>query len=80
MTDVMFKNVDEKILREFKAEATREGKTFGQALVEAFLVWLEQKQFSKKKKKMSLLDLKPVSFGPGSEKGSIEVDKIVYSR
>ena len=29
--------------------------------------------------KMKLSDLKPIDFGPGSEKGSVEVDKIVYS-
>ena len=78
MTDVMFKNVDEEILREFKAEAVREGKTFGQALVEALLTWLEHRRIATTKKKMKLSDLKPIDFGSGSEKGSIEVDKIVY--
>ncbi len=78
MTDVTFKNVDEEILREFKAEAVREGKTFGEALIEAFLVWLEHKRISLTKKRMKLSDLKPMDFGPGSEKGSVEVDKIVY--
>lgn len=78
MVDVMFKNVDDGVLRDFKAEAVREGKTFGQALVEAFLVWLEQRESLRKKKKFRLSDLKPVSYGPGSERGSLEVDKIVY--
>lgn len=78
MANVMFKNIDEKILREFKSEAVLEGKTFGQALVEALLTWLEQRQLLRKKKKMKLSDLKPIDFGPGSERTSLEVDKIVY--
>lgn len=78
MTDVMFKNVDEVILREFKAEAVREGKTFSQALVEALLTWLEHRQIAFPKKKAKLSNLKPIDFGPGSERGSVEVDKIVY--
>ena len=78
MTDVMFKNVDETVLREFKSEAVREGKTFGQALVEALLTWLEYKKEKLNKKKMKLSDIKPVSYGPGSERGSVEVDQIVY--
>ena len=80
MTDITFKNVDETVLRQFKAEAVLEGKTFGRALAEALLTWLQQRQLLRKKKKMKLSDLKPVDFGPGSERGSVEVDQIVYGR
>lgn len=78
MVDVTFKNVDERVLREFKAEAVRESKKFGNALVEAIQFWLANKKTLSLKKKMKLSDIKPTSFGPGSENGSIEVDKIVY--
>ncbi len=68
------KNVDEKVFREFKAEAVMEGFNVGKALNLAMSMWL----WKSAKPKRSLLELKPVSFGKGTEKLSEEMDKILY--
>jgi hypothetical protein len=75
--DVTFRNVDKKILQNFKAEAVREDKTFGQALVEAFILWLQrEKSLAKKKSKLS--DCEPVDFGLNTENLSTHIDDLVY--
>ena len=76
--DMTIRNLDEEVLREFKAEAVRENKTFGQAAVEAFRFWLEHKFSLKMKKKMKLSDSKPVDFGPGTEGLSEQLDEVLY--
>ena len=75
MTNVTFRNVEDEVLREFKAEAVREGKTLGEALVEALLNWLQSRQA---KKAVKFTSLKPIDFGKNSEKSSNEIDEIVY--
>lgn len=77
MTDVTFRKVDEEILRNFKAEAVRENKTFGEALVEALKLWLEHK-LPMRKKMAKLTDIKPVDFGPGTENLSKQIDEMLY--
>jgi hypothetical protein len=79
LVDVTFRNVDKEALQEFKAEAVRESKTFGQALAEAILLWLRHKKLSHRKK-MKLSDSEPVDFGPGTEALSRKVDEILYTR
>jgi hypothetical protein len=69
------KDVDEKIFREFKAEAVREGLKIGQALNFAMLAWLAE---GKKKPKLRFMNLKPMSWGPDSETASRDMDKILY--
>lgn len=68
------KEVDERVFREFKAEAVKEGYTIGKALNFAMSMWV----WKSTKPKRSLLDLKPVSFGKGTEKLSEEIDKVLY--
>ena len=68
------KDVNEKIFREFKAEAARESVNIGKALNLAMSIWIQKST----KPKRSLLDIKPVSFGKGTERLSEEADKIVY--
>ena len=68
------RDVDKKIFREFKAEATREGFKVGGALSLAMQLWLQKSR----KPKMSLLDFKPTNWGKGTERLSEEVDKILY--
>jgi len=75
MTDVTFRNVEDEVLREFKAEAVREGKTLGEALAEALLNWLQSRQV---KKSVRFSSLKPIDFGKNSEKSSSEIDDVVY--
>jgi hypothetical protein len=72
--NITVRGVDEKIFKEFKAEAVREGKKIGEALNEAMRVWLMRKRA----KKLKLLDLKPFDWGEGTERLSVEVDQIIY--
>jgi len=69
------REVDEKIFREFKAEAVREGFPVGGALNLAMKMWVEK---AEKKPKMSILNLKPASWGKGTEKLSEESDTVLY--
>ena len=69
------KEVDEKIFREFKAEAVKEGFKVGKALTLAMMLWIHR---SNKKPKMSLLDLKPTNWGKGTERLSEEADTVLY--
>lgn len=75
--DITLRNMNKEVLQNFKAEAVREDKTFGEAAVEAFLMWLEHKKFFQKKK-MRLSDSKPVDFGPGTENLSERLDEVLY--
>ena len=69
------KEVDEKIFREFKAEAIKDGFKVGKALNLAMKLWLDKIE---KKPKVSFLDLKPSHWGKGTERTSEEIDKILY--
>ena len=68
------RKVDKKVFKEFKAEATKEGLPVGVALTMAMETWLEKKD----RKKQKFLEVKPWSWGKGTEKTSSEVDKILY--
>ena len=72
---ITIKNVQEHIFREFKAESVREGLKVGDSLTLAMRLWLEK---SRKKPKLSLLDIKPRDWGKGTEKLSEEIDRSVY--
>ncbi len=74
---VSFRDVDEQAFREFKATVARQGMRMGEAVSKAFLLFTKHAE-SKPAKRMSLLDLKPVSFGPGSENLSKQVDEVLY--
>ena len=77
MTNITFRNVDMRVLQDFKAEAVRENKTFGQALAEALSVWLLHKRAAKQKK-LRISSLHPTDFGPGTEDLSGRIDEEVY--
>ena len=72
---ITIKNVQEHVFREFKAESIREGLKVGDSLSLAMGLWIEK---SKKKPKLSLLNLKPKDWGKGTERLSEEIDRIVY--
>lgn len=72
---ISVKNVEEDVFREFKAESVREGINVGKALSLAMKSWLGKKD---RKPRMSLLNLKPVHWGKGTERTSEEIDNIVY--
>ena len=72
---VTLKNVEKDIFREFKAEAVREDLALGKAVTLAMKFWLVR---ARKKPKLSILDLKPTSWGRGTERLSIEADEVLY--
>lgn len=72
---ISIKNVEDKVFREFKAEATKEGMNIGKSLTLAMKLWIQEKQ---KKSKKSLLDFKPREWGKGTERVSEEIDSWAY--
>lgn len=76
-THVSFRDVDIDAFREFKATVAREGMKMGKAVSQALRLFTRQVK-QKPKKKMGLLDLKPVDYGPGSENLSERVDEVLY--
>lgn len=75
--NITIRDVDEKVFRKFKAEAVREGARLGNALTNAMKFWLDKRGEEKHPKK-SLLELKPVDWGAGTEKSSVEIDDTIY--
>lgn len=69
------KNVEDDVFKEFKAESVREGFNVGKSLTLAMKLWLEKKH---KKPKSSILSLKTIHWGKGSERTSEEIDKVLY--
>ena len=72
--NVTVRGIDEELFRKFKAKAVKEGEKLGDALNEAFLLWLR----AKSRKKTRLTDLKPFDWGEGTERTSVEIDEIIY--
>jgi len=75
--NITIRDVDERVFREFKTEAVRDGSTLGNALTRAIELWLKHSNQRKKDKK-SLSHLKSFDWGEGTEKVSIEVDETLY--
>lgn len=75
--NIVVRNVDKTVFRKFKAWAVEEGLNVGKALEFALREFL-QKQEPVVKRRATIFDFKPVSCGPGSERTSVEIDKIVY--
>ncbi len=75
---VTVRDVDEQVLREFKARATKEKMKMGKALTEAMKRWLSEKEKTVDPK--VLLRAKPFDWGPGTERTSQKIDEILYDR
>jgi len=71
---ITIKNVDETAFREFKAVAARKGIKLGTALTIAIEKFKDELQ----KKHYKFTALKPVKWGSGSERISVEIDEILY--
>ncbi|MEK6981715.1 MAG: hypothetical protein AABX38_02185 [Candidatus Micrarchaeota archaeon] len=78
MANVTLRNFDDRLYKELKKEAVLDEITIVEALKQAVEFWLTNHKHQKKKK--SILDYKPMDFGPGSEKSSIEIDEVLYGR
>lgn len=70
------KNVDERIFKEFKAEAVKEGIIVGKFLNIAMHSLVKEKK--KERRPKSLLEFKPKNWGKGTERTSEEIDKVLY--
>ncbi|MBI4176392.1 MAG: hypothetical protein HY518_04250 [Candidatus Aenigmarchaeota archaeon] len=68
------RDVDERVFREFKAQAVREGIPVGKYLTLAMNHWLGETR----KPLQDIRNFKPFNFGKGTEKLSEEIDKILY--
>jgi hypothetical protein len=73
--NVTIRDLDEVTFKKFKAKAIEEGMKLGEAMTQAMALWIKQRNI---KQKASLLDVKPFNWGKGTEKTSIEIDKILY--
>ncbi len=69
--------MDEKTYRQLKAKAAVEGITVGFAITQAMRTWLDKEEG--RKKSVSLLDMKPESFGKKNSRLSEEIDEILYA-
>lgn len=77
--DVTFRNVGEEELLEFKAEAVRKNKTFGEAVTEALGLWVQHEKTTPRHRG-GLLGSKSLMFKSGIRNLSQKVDEIVYTR
>lgn len=75
--DTTIRNMDERTYRQLKAKAAVEGITVGSAITQAIKSWLNEEE--ERKKSVSLLDMKPESFGKKNSRLSEEIDEILYA-
>jgi len=74
---VSFRDVDERVFREFKAVAAREGLRMGDALNSALALFTAQAR-GRQAKRAGLLSLEPVGFGPQNRRLSKQADEVLY--
>lgn len=77
---ITVRDVDEEVLRKFKAVITIDKMKMGQALTKAMKELIMQKERSEKIDSSPLFRIKPFDWGKGTEKISKEIDEIVYLR
>jgi len=73
--NITIRRLDEVVFKRFKAKAVEEGMRLGEAVVQAMEAWVKQRNV---KPTGSLLHIKTFDWGEGTEKTSIEIDKILY--
>jgi hypothetical protein len=76
--NVTFRNVDEGAFRKLKAAAAETGLTMGEAASDAFRKWAGELSKFGTKKRLSVLDFKPVRIGSKTLDLTREIDEIVY--
>lgn len=74
--DTTVRNLDEEAYRAIKARAAIEGKPVGEVISEAIRAYIATAPPFPKKG--SLVDLPSWDWGPGNERVSKDIDKIVY--
>lgn len=76
-TFIGVRDVDVETFRKFRARAIAQKLKLGEAITQAMEEALKKKDKHKRGNK-ALLNMKPFDFGPGTEKTSMEIDKILY--
>lgn len=74
---ITVRDVDEKILRNFRAHAIQKKMKMGEALTDAMRIWIKQAGPEGTDPKI-LLKAKPSDWGRDTHKTSKEIDKILY--
>ncbi len=75
---ITVRDVDEEVLRKFKAVITVDKMKMGQALTKAMKDWIRQKERSERIDSSPFFKFKSFDWGRGTEKTSKEVDDILY--
>lgn len=74
---ITVRDVDEEVLRKFKAVIASDKMKMGQALTHAMKDWVKHKEQSGKMDSTTF-KAKPFDWGKGTEKTSEEIDDILY--
>ncbi|MHB8584892.1 MAG: hypothetical protein ACYDDF_03530 [Thermoplasmatota archaeon] len=77
MVDATIRNLGDAAFRALKAWAAIHDKTMGEALSEIILAYTSS-QAQPWVWRRSLIDLKPIDFGKGTDHASEEIDKAAY--
>jgi hypothetical protein len=73
--NITIRDLNESVFRKFKAKAVGEGMKLGQALTQAMEMWVRH---GTERRELSLLEMEVFSWGEGTEKASVEIDKEIY--
>ncbi len=74
---ITVRDVDEKVLRNFRAHAIQKKMKMGEALTDAMKRWIKEDKIQEPDPKL-LLKIKSFDWGLGTENTSEEVDEILY--
>ena len=74
---ITVRDVDEKVLRNFRARAIQKKMKMGDALTDAMKRWIKEGKTKEPDPKL-LLKIKSLDWGDGTENTSEEVDEILY--
>lgn len=73
--NITIRDLQDGVFRQFKAKAVEEDMKLGDALTQAMQLWMKERKI---KKKLRFTDIPTSHWGPGTEKTSQEIDKILY--
>ncbi len=73
--NITIRGLQESIFRKFKSKAAEEDMKLGDALTQAMELWIKE---SGRKPRAKFTDVPTFNWGKGTEKSSMEVDKILY--
>lgn len=75
--DTTIRNIDDAAYRALKARAALEGRPIGELVSDAIRSYLLRPE--PEEKTLSILDWKPLDFGPGTENLSKQIDEVLYA-